>query len=85
MSLDDIRQARKKTIGTNQTLKVLKQSAEQIVRLYVARDAEARVIDPVVQLATKQRVPIEWVDTMRTLGKACGIEVGAATASIISE
>ncbi|EJY56849.1 ribosomal protein L7Ae/L30e/S12e/Gadd45 [Alicyclobacillus hesperidum URH17-3-68] len=41
--------------------------------------------EPVVQLASKLGVPIEWVDTMRQLGKACGIEVGAATASILAE
>lgn len=85
MSIDDIRQARKKTIGTNQTLKVLKQSTERVLCVYIARDAEPRVVEPVVQLATKQDVPVEWVDTMRQLGKACGIEVGAATASIVAD
>lgn len=84
VSLDDIRQARKKTIGTNQTLKVLKQSGEQVSRVYIARDAEAHVVDPVLQMATKAGVAVEWVESMRLLGKACGIEVGAATASIYS-
>jgi large subunit ribosomal protein L7A len=83
VSLDIIRQASKKTIGTNQTLKALKQSDERITIVYVARDAEARVIEPVLQLATKNGVQVEWVETMRQLGKACGIEVGAATASIV--
>ncbi|WAH37386.1 ribosomal L7Ae/L30e/S12e/Gadd45 family protein [Alicyclobacillus dauci] len=85
MSIDDIRQARKKTIGTNQTLKVLKQSTERVVRVYVARDAESRVVEPIVQLANKLGLPVEWVDSMRQLGKACGIEVGAATASIVAD
>ncbi|MFD1673157.1 ribosomal L7Ae/L30e/S12e/Gadd45 family protein [Alicyclobacillus fodiniaquatilis] len=83
MSLDDIRQARKKTIGTNQTLKLLKQFGAQVTCVYIARDAEQHVVSPVEQLAEKNTVPIVWVDTMRQLGKACGIEVGAATASII--
>lgn len=83
MSLDDIRQARRKTIGTNQTIKMLKQSADSIVKVYVAKDADDHVVEPVVQLATKRELPIEWVDSMQQLGKACGIEVGAATASIV--
>lgn len=85
LPIDDIRQARKKTIGTNQTLKVLKQSTDRVLRVYIAKDAESRVVEPVYQLATKMDVQVEWVDTMRLLGKACGIEVGAATASIVAD
>lgn len=85
MSIDDIRQAKKKTIGTNQTLKVLKQPNERVLCVYIARDAELRVTEPVLHLASRQGVEVEWVDTMKLLGKACGIEVGAATASIVAE
>ncbi|MBX6352469.1 MAG: ribosomal L7Ae/L30e/S12e/Gadd45 family protein [Thermoflavifilum sp.] len=83
MSLDRIRLARKLTIGTNQTTKALQQSL--VKQLYVAKDAEQRVIGPVLALAKERGVPVEWVDTMKQLGKACGIEVGAATAAIIEE
>ncbi|WP_041695514.1 ribosomal L7Ae/L30e/S12e/Gadd45 family protein [Alicyclobacillus acidocaldarius] len=85
MSLDDIRQAKKKTVGTNQTLKALRQPSGRVVCVYVAKDAEPRVTEPVVQLASKLGVSIEWVDTMRQLGEACGIEVGAASACILAE
>jgi len=81
MSLDRIRLASKRTIGSNQTTKALQQD---IVRhLYVARDAEVRVVSTVVTLAKERDIPIEWVDSMKLLGKACGIEVGAATAAVI--
>ncbi|GMA50468.1 50S ribosomal protein L7ae [Alicyclobacillus contaminans] len=83
MSLDRIRLAKKRTIGTNQTTKALQQAAAKV--LYVARDAESRVTTPVIALAREQGVAVEWVDTMRQLGKACGIEVGAAMAAIIEE
>ena len=33
-------------------------------------------------LAQKNDVPITYVDSMKKLGKACGIEVGAATVAI---
>lgn len=83
MSLDRIRLARKRTIGTNQTMKALMQMMAK--QLYVARDADERVVNPVVNLARDKGVPVTWVETMKQLGKACGIEVGAAAAAIIEE
>ncbi|MCY0887437.1 MAG: ribosomal L7Ae/L30e/S12e/Gadd45 family protein [Alicyclobacillaceae bacterium] len=81
MSLDRIRLAKNRTIGLNQTLKAMQQLAAREV--YVARDAEPRVLQPVLQLAEQQGLSLVWVDSMRMLGKACGIEVGAATAAIL--
>lgn len=81
MSLDRIRLARKRTIGTNQTTKALQQGQAEVV--YVAKDAEYRVIDPIVSLANQWGLNVVWVDTMKELGKACGIEVGAAAAAVI--
>lgn len=83
MSLDRIRLARKRTIGSNQTTKALQQLIA--THVYVARDADTRVVQPIVSLAEDKGVSIEWVDTMKQLGKACGIEVGAATAAIIED
>jgi large subunit ribosomal protein L7A len=83
MSLDRIRLARKRTIGTNQTTKVLQQSLAQC--LYVAKDAEARIVRPLISLAEERGVPVYWAETMKQLGKACGIEVGAATAAVIED
>lgn len=83
MSLDRIQQARKRIIGTNQTTKALQQYA--VALIYVAKDAESNVVNPVISLAKEKGVPIEWVDSMKQLGKACGIEVGAATAAILEE
>ncbi|MCL6592517.1 MAG: ribosomal L7Ae/L30e/S12e/Gadd45 family protein [Alicyclobacillus sp.] len=83
MSLDRIRLARKRTIGSNQTAKALQQSAAKVV--YLARDAEQRIVQPILSLAQERGVPVQWVDTMKQLGKACGIDVGAAAAAIIEE
>ncbi|MCL6454757.1 MAG: ribosomal L7Ae/L30e/S12e/Gadd45 family protein [Alicyclobacillus sp.] len=83
MSLDRIRLARKRTIGTNQTVKALQQN--QVTSVYVARDAEARIVEPVLGLARLRGLDVIWVDTMKQLGKACGIEVGAAAAAILED
>ena len=87
MSLDRIRLAKRRTIGTNQTIKVLMQANAhaRVKQVFVAKDAERRVVNPIVALADEKGVPIEWVETMKQLGKACGIEVGAATAAVLEE
>ena len=40
-------------------------------------------IQPLVQEAVRQRVPLIQVDTMRQLGEACGISVGAAIVAAV--
>lgn len=52
-------------------------------KVYIARDAEQHVTRRVVELAGIHSVEIEYVDTMKELGFACNIDVGAATAVII--
>ena len=36
-----------------------------------------------VQTANEIEVPVKYVDSMKKLGKACGIDVGAAAVAII--
>lgn len=83
MSVDRIRLAKKRTIGTNQTTKALQEN--QVKSIYVAKDAEQRVIELILGLARQRGLSVIWVDTMKQLGKACGIEVGAAAAAVLEE
>lgn len=83
VSLERIRLAKRRTIGKNQTTKLLQQEAAVLVLL--AKDAETRVTQPVLKLAEGKGVPVVWIDSMKELGKACGIEVGAAMAAIVEE
>lgn len=81
LSYEKVMQAKNVTIGTKQTLRALK--ADQVLEVFIAEDAEARVVNPVISLANEKQVPINKVDSMKKLGKACGIDVGAATAAIL--
>lgn len=76
-----IREASRLAVGLNQTTKAIEQST--VVELFVARDAEQRMTTRIALLAETHNVPITWVETMRELGIACGIEVGAAAAAIV--
>jgi large subunit ribosomal protein L7A len=65
----------------------VKQSQRAIIegralKVFVAKDAEQHVTRHILDLAEGANVEVELVDTMRTLGQACRIDVGAATAVI---
>ncbi|TLS35525.1 50S ribosomal protein L7ae-like protein [Pseudalkalibacillus caeni] len=80
MSYDKVEQATELVIGTKQTLKAL-QSGEA-KEVFIADDADRRLTSKVLALAKEKAIPITRVDSMKRLGKACGIEVGAATVTI---
>ncbi|WP_419954795.1 50S ribosomal protein L7ae-like protein [Neobacillus niacini] len=81
MSYEKVLQATKIVIGTKQTVKVLQGGTAS--ELIIASDAETKVTAAVVKLAQELNIPIIYVDSMKKLGKACGIEVGASTVVII--
>ncbi|MBZ4688692.1 MAG: large subunit ribosomal protein [Clostridia bacterium] len=84
MSLQErIASASFKTVGAKQTKKAINNGKVQVV--FVARDAEARVTDPLIKLCKEKGLEIVYVDTMKELGEACKIDVGAATAGIATE
>ncbi|SCZ09676.1 ribosomal L7Ae/L30e/S12e/Gadd45 family protein [Alkaliphilus peptidifermentans] len=77
----EILQHEKKTIGIKQTAKALKQ--DKAKALYVADDADQHLLQPLVELAEAKGIEVIHVDSMKKLGKACKIDVGAATAAVL--
>jgi len=75
--------AKEKSIGSKQTVKALKRDLAKLV--YVADDADRHVAEPVIRICEEKKVPIVKVDSMRNLGKACGIKVECAAVAIIEE
>jgi large subunit ribosomal protein L7A len=80
MSYELVKQASILRIGTKQTIKAVEQG--EIDQVIVAKDADSRITGKIVHLCLKQRIPVTYVDSMKALGKACGIEVGAAMVGI---
>lgn len=52
-------------------------------KLFTAEDADPRITEPLMKLASELGVPAEKVPTMRALGAACGISVGSAAAAVV--
>lgn len=80
MSLDTLKSA-KKTIGVKQVTKAIEKDLVQAV--YIAGDAEQRLVEPLQALCSQKKVAIEIMPTMVELGKACDIEVGAAAVAVL--
>ncbi len=51
--------------------------------LYIAKDAEQHVTRRIIELADENDVPVVLVESMKELGRACNIDVGAATAVVL--
>ncbi|NDI36984.1 50S ribosomal protein L7ae-like protein [Chengkuizengella sediminis] len=83
MSYEKVTQANRLSIGTKQTLKVVERGSA--TEVYVAKDADPKVTTKVIMLCKDMNVNIIYVDSMKQLGKACGIEVGAAVAAVIND
>jgi len=81
LTLEKLLKAREKTVGIKQTVKAIERGKAKVV--YVAQNAERQVLEPVLRLCAAKDIPVVQVDSMSTLGKACRIEVGCASAAIV--
>ena len=86
MFFEQLISARKKTVGAKQTLKALKtMEREGIKTIFIAKDADPHIVEPILRLCSTKGVPVAEVDSMQMLGKACSIEVGCAAAAVIEQ
>ncbi|SHF10365.1 large subunit ribosomal protein L7A [Desulfofundulus australicus DSM 11792] len=83
MPLARLSNARKKMVGSKQTMKAINRGQAKVV--YVAKNAERHVIDPIIQACQAKNIPLVEVETMSQLGRACHIEVGCASAAVIED
>ena len=68
-----------KVVGVKQVRRALLNG--RATRVYLARDADPQLIRPLEELAREQGVETLWFDSMKELGRDCGIAVGAAVAA----
>ena len=72
-----------KVVGVKQSNKAIKEG--RAAGVFIADDAEQRVIRPIADLCRQMNVPLTEVPTMAELGDAAGIDVGAAVVTILAE
>ncbi|WP_373894591.1 ribosomal L7Ae/L30e/S12e/Gadd45 family protein [Virgibacillus natechei] len=81
MSYEKVMQLKSRVIiGTKQTLKSMRNG--EVSEVFIADDANQQITGQVERLANELDIPCERVDSMKKLGAACGIEVGASALAI---
>ena len=79
--LEELKQSNK-IVGIKQLRRALAGGKAQ--KVFLAADADPALTEPIAQLCAEGGVDCETVQTMRALGAACGISVGAAAAAILA-
>ena len=69
----------KKVIGTNQTIKAIKN--DKAVEIFIAKDIDGKIKDKIEREIEEIDIPINYIDSQLELGRACGIDVSAAIAA----
>jgi large subunit ribosomal protein L7A len=70
-----------KVVGTKQVKRAIKNG--EVETVYVARDADGKIIDEILIACDEKQIEIIYVDSMEKLGEACKIDVNAATAALL--
>lgn len=70
-----------KIVGAKQVKKALQNEELEIV--FIAEDADKNVTDEIARTCKTKDVQVVYVENMRQLGDACGIDVNAAVAALI--
>lgn len=78
--LSELRTAHK-VIGVKQSKKAIRDDKAEEV--FVALDAEKRVVGPVYELCSETNTKLTEITTMAELGDAAGIDVGAAVVTVL--
>jgi large subunit ribosomal protein L7A len=78
---ESLKKAPKVVIGLKQTSRAQEKGEVRVV--YLAQDADVRLLKPIVEMCEAKKIEIREVPSMAELGKACGIKVGAAAVSVL--
>lgn len=79
----DTLKRRDKVVGIKETRKAAEEN--RLEYLIVAADADLRVVGQLKQLCEQKGIPVHMADSMKQLGKAAGIDVGASVVGVLAE
>lgn len=80
MSYEKVKQAKQFKVGLKETIKAIENGQAQEVIL--AEDAEPHILSRIQDTCQHYEMRTVYVDSMKELGKACGIDVGAVSVAI---
>ena len=69
-------------VGAKQLRKALASGRARSV--FLAENADPAITEPIAAACMASGIELTWVPSMEDLGRACGIEVGAAAAATVA-
>lgn len=81
--MHELKAANKRIVGLKQTVKAVK--SDKAEKVYIAKNADDFVRDSVLDACKNRDVQIIYINTMKELGEACGIDIGASTAAVLKD
>ncbi|MDR7857925.1 ribosomal L7Ae/L30e/S12e/Gadd45 family protein [Tissierella sp.] len=70
-----------KIVGVKQVKRAL--NSQEIELVFIAEDADNKITDELTKICSEKHIQIIYVESMKKLGDACGIDVNAATAALL--
>lgn len=70
-----------KVVGVKQVKRAL--NSNDIEAVFIAMDAENKITDEITKICSDKHIQVIYVENMKKLGDACGIDVNAATAALL--
>ncbi len=72
---------KEKVVGVKQTKKAAEQGRLEAV--FIANDADQRIVGQVKQFCEENQIAVYSTESMKLLGKAAGIDVGASVVGVV--
>jgi len=79
---ESLKEGQRVVVGLKQTGRALEK--DNVRSVYVAKDADNRLIQPIIEMCKAREIQILEVPSMTELGKTFGIKVGAAVVAILN-
>ncbi|MDD3704647.1 MAG: ribosomal L7Ae/L30e/S12e/Gadd45 family protein [Clostridiaceae bacterium] len=78
--MQELKALHSRIVGLKQTVKAIKNGTTK--KVYLAKDADEFIKKSVLDVCSDKDIQIIYVNNMKELGDACGIDIGASTAAI---
>ena len=75
--------SRPRVVGVKQSRRAIREG--RAVQVFLATNADPALTAPLAELCAAEGVPVEQEQTMEELGKAAGIQVGAAVVAVLRQ
>jgi large subunit ribosomal protein L7A len=79
--MQELKASHKRIVGLKQTVKAIKNGTAK--KVYIAANADDFIKQSVLDACNGKSLQIIYANSMKELGDACGIDIGASTAAIL--